>query len=83
LLATHDAVREVAVVGVNDDELGQRLAAFVVPANGKPDREELRSFVRQNLANHKVPRAIEIVDELPRTETGKVLRRKLTEKTGG
>ena len=83
LLATHDAVREVAVVGVDDDEMGQRLAAFVVPANGKPDPEDLRSFVRHNLANYKVPRDIEIVDELPRTETGKVLRRRLTEKSGG
>ncbi|MFL6238517.1 MAG: AMP-binding protein [Actinomycetes bacterium] len=77
LLSTHDAVREVAVVGVEDDEMGQRLAAFVVPANGSPDVEELRSFVKQNLANYKVPRDIQIVDELPRTETGKVLRREL------
>src|SRR4051794_1155289 len=81
LLATHDAIREVAVVGVDDDEMGQRLAAFVVPANGEPDREELRSFVKRHLANYKVPRDIEIVDELPRTETGKVLRRRLTEQS--
>jgi acyl-CoA synthetase (AMP-forming)/AMP-acid ligase II len=81
LLATHDAVREVAVVGVDDDEMGQRLAAFVVPADGaKADADGLRSFVKENLANYKVPRDVEIVEDLPRTETGKVLRRELREK---
>jgi acyl-CoA synthetase (AMP-forming)/AMP-acid ligase II len=80
LLATHDAVSEVAVVGVDDDEMGQRLAAYVVPAGGaKPDPDELKSFVKSKLARHKVPRDIELVDELPRTETGKTLRRELRE----
>jgi fatty-acyl-CoA synthase len=78
-LVGHEAVREVAVIGVDDDEMGQRLAAFVVPAEGtQPDPDALRSFVKENLANYKVPRDIEVVDELPRTETGKILRRKLS-----
>jgi fatty-acyl-CoA synthase len=80
LLGTHESVGEVAVVGVEDEEMGQRLAAYVVPAAGaKPEVEALRAFVKENLANYKVPRDIELVEELPRTETGKVLRRELRE----
>ncbi len=78
LLTAHDAVADAAVFGVPDPDFGQRLAASVVR---KPDSsataDELQAYVRERLARHKVPREIEFVDELPRTSTGKLRRRKL------
>lgn len=78
LLATHYQVRESAVVGVPDAEFGQRLRAFVVPVPGaRVDPEELKLFVRDRLARHKVPREVVLTASLPRNATGKVLRRQL------
>jgi acyl-CoA synthetase (AMP-forming)/AMP-acid ligase II len=78
LLARHDAVADVAVVGVPDEDFGQRLAAFVVTAPGAGvTADDLRAYVRANLARFKVPRDVEFVTELPRTATGKVVRRQL------
>jgi acyl-CoA synthetase (AMP-forming)/AMP-acid ligase II len=81
LLHRHDAVDEVAVIGVDDEQFGQRLKAFVVPARGaSPGTDELKDYVRASLARYKVPRDIEFVDELPRNATGKVLKRELAER---
>jgi fatty-acyl-CoA synthase len=78
LLAGHDAVREVAVIGVEDEEFGQRLKAFVVLAeHGSVDEEELKGHVKRNLARYKVPREVEFLDSLPRNATGKILKREL------
>jgi fatty-acyl-CoA synthase len=78
LLAKRDDIQEVAVVGVDDDDWGQRLRAVVVPRNGKKlSEQELKSYVKQHLAGYKVPRDIQFVDELPRNATGKVLKREL------
>jgi acyl-CoA synthetase (AMP-forming)/AMP-acid ligase II len=80
LLSRHDAVSDVAAVGVDDDKFGQRLKAFVVLESGKKATEdELKSYVKKNLANFKVPRDFEFIDELPRNATGKVLKRVLVE----
>jgi acyl-CoA synthetase (AMP-forming)/AMP-acid ligase II len=81
LLADHDAVDEVAVIGVEDEQFGQRLKAFVVVTRGaKVGPDELKDHVKANLARYKVPREIEFLDELPRNATGKVLKRELAER---
>jgi fatty-acyl-CoA synthase len=78
LLARHEAVADVAVVGVPDEEFGQRLAAYVVPVPGSAvDADALRDHVRTNLARYKVPRTVRFVEELPRNATGKVVTRQL------
>lgn len=78
LLADHDAVEEVAVIGVEDDEFGQRLKAFVVVRGGAEiDAGTLTAHVKANLASYKSPREIEFLDELPRNATGKVLKKDL------
>jgi fatty-acyl-CoA synthase len=78
LLAGVSGVSEVAVVGVPDEEFGQRMRAFVVLEPGAELTEsELKDHVRTHLARYKVPREIVFTDELPRTETGKILKRAL------
>lgn len=78
LLADHPDIYEVAVIGVPDDEFGQRLKAFVVAKPGRTLAEEaVKEHVRANLARYKVPREVVFLDELPRNPTGKVLKRVL------
>jgi acyl-CoA synthetase (AMP-forming)/AMP-acid ligase II len=80
LLADHEAVAEAAAVGVQDEEFGQRLRAFVVKEEGaEVSQDDLKAHVKANLARYKVPREIVFVDELPRNATGKVLKRELAE----
>ncbi len=80
LLITHDAVEEAAVIGVDDEEFGKRLAAFVVLRPGcSLDSDDVKEFVKQNLARYKIPRDVYFLDELPRNPTGKVLKRELRE----
>jgi fatty-acyl-CoA synthase len=81
LMSRHPAVGEVAAIGVDDEKFGQRLKAFVV-LNGskKASEDELKKYVKDNLANFKVPREIEFIDELPRNATGKVVKRELEER---
>jgi acyl-CoA synthetase (AMP-forming)/AMP-acid ligase II len=80
LLARHEAVSEAAAIGVDDRDFGQRLRAFVVLDPGKEATEDqLKNYVKKNLARYKVPREIVFLDELPRNATGKVLKRELKE----
>jgi acyl-CoA synthetase (AMP-forming)/AMP-acid ligase II len=80
LLMKRSDVADAAVFGVDDEKFGQRLKAVVVPRDGaKPTEDELKQYVKENLAGYKVPREIEFRDELPRTSTGKVLKRELKE----
>jgi acyl-CoA synthetase (AMP-forming)/AMP-acid ligase II len=76
-LARHERVVEAAAVGVDDDEYGKRLRAFVVVDDGSVTEEDLKAWVKQNLARYKVPREIVLMNELPRNSTGKVLKREL------
>jgi len=81
LLADHEAVVEVAVIGVEDTEFGQRLKAFVVVRDGAEVGEtDLKAHVKANLAAYKTPREVEFLPELPRNATGKVLKRELRER---
>lgn len=82
-LARHEAVAEVAAVGVEDPEFGKRLRAFVSLKPGADVTEDdLKGWVKQNLARYKVPREIVFLDELPRNATGKVLKRELVDHAG-
>jgi fatty-acyl-CoA synthase len=77
-LAAHQEVAEAAVLGVDDEQYGQRLVAFVVlEAGASASPDALKQHVRDNLANYKVPREITVLDELPRGSTGKILRNEL------
>ena len=78
VLAAHPDVAEASVLGVDDEQYGQRLAAFVVLSPGSSaTADALKQHVKGNLANYKVPREIVVLDELPRSNTGKVLRNEL------
>jgi long-chain acyl-CoA synthetase len=83
-LVSHAKVYDVAVIGVPNDDLGEEVKAVVVPAPGAvpgPDLErELIEFCRAGIAHYKCPRTIDFVAELPRTETGKMQKRKLRDR---
>jgi acyl-CoA synthetase (AMP-forming)/AMP-acid ligase II len=78
LLADHEAVVDVAVIGVEDEEFGQRLKAFVVAAEElEVSDDDLKAHVKAHLAGYKAPREIEFLAELPRNASGKILKREL------
>lgn len=80
-LLEHPGVREVAIVGVADDDLGERIVAFVVAQDpvALPEPKALEDLVAQELTPHKRPRTIRFVDALPRNAMGKVQKRRLLE----
>ncbi len=77
-LATHPAVGSCAVIGIPDDEWGERVHAVVVAAPGQTvTGEELREHVKTRIAGYKAPRSVEFVDALPISGAGKILKREL------
>ncbi|HWF34264.1 MAG TPA: AMP-binding protein [Solirubrobacteraceae bacterium] len=84
LLITNEAIEEASVIGVEDPDWGWRLVAFVVLRPGRQlSDDEVRDFVKANLARYKVPREVHFLDELPRNPTGKVLKRELRARLAG
>jgi len=79
VLLRHPSVREVAVVGEEDSEWGERVVAVVVPeeSGSPPTLDDLLGFARERLASAKRPRALRLLEELPRNAAGKVDRRAL------
>ena len=78
VLYEHPAVREAAVVGIPDDEYGEEIGAAVSLKDGaEVTTDELREFVKSQVAAYKYPRRIWIVDELPKGPTGKILKREI------
>jgi len=83
VLLRHDAVADCAVVGLEDEEWGQRIAAAVILVPGADaGPEELQSFARARLRGSKTPDMVAVLDELPYTDTGKLLRRAVRELLG-
>jgi long-chain acyl-CoA synthetase len=73
-----EAVKEVAVVGLEDDVKGEVVAAFIVKKPGAAlSSDDVRAFCKERIAGYKVPKTVEIVDEIPKSPTGKILKRVL------
>ena len=79
VLAQHPKVKECAVIGVKDEARGEVPKAFVIAHEGQTlEEKELRAFCREHLAGYKVPRYFDVVPDLPRTPTGKIIKRALS-----
>ena len=84
VLYEHPAVREVAVIGVPHDDLGEEVAAAIaLKAGAQATAGELRAFVKDRVAAYKYPRVVWLVDELPKGPTGKILKREITPPAAG
>jgi len=83
VLAAHPSIAEVAVIGTPDEQWGELVTAVVVVNSGSQlVLDEVQDFARQHLGGYKVPRRLELVDELPRNASGKVLKRTLRDQLG-
>ncbi len=79
VLAHHDKILEAAAIGVPDEKSTEAVKVFVVKKDGTLTEEEVIAYCRENLTNYKIPKYVEFIDELPKTNVGKILRRELRE----
>jgi acyl-coenzyme A synthetase/AMP-(fatty) acid ligase len=83
VLKEHRSIEDVAVVGVRDEIKGEKIVAVIIPSQSVDNEEELfeelKTFVRERLAGYKVPGSFIIRESLPRTATGKVRRKQLSD----
>ncbi|SNS14926.1 long-chain acyl-CoA synthetase [Belliella buryatensis] len=79
VIASHPKVLEVGVIGMPDDKSTEKVVAYVVPKDKSITEEEIITYTKENLTNYKVPREVYFADELPKTNVGKILRRKIKE----
>ncbi|MDX8408123.1 MAG: AMP-binding protein [Mariprofundaceae bacterium] len=83
VLAAHKKVLEAGVIGVPDPDAGEAVKAIVVKSDPSLSEDELRAYCHENLTGYKCPKHYEFVDELPKTNVGKILRRMLRQHHGG
>ena len=77
---TYEKVKDVQVIGVPDETLGEEICACVVPKEGvEITEEEIKAYVRDHMAKHKVPKYVDIVDGFPMNAAGKILKYKMRE----
>lgn len=80
VLVSHPAVLEAAAVGIPDEKSGEVVKAFIVAVEGvTPDLSDIKQYCRDNLTGYKVPKQFQLMDELPKSNVGKILRRELRE----
>jgi 4-coumarate--CoA ligase len=80
LIVTHPHVADVAVIGVADEECGELPKAFVVAADGELDHDELMTWVAGQVSPQKRVRLVETIDAIPKSPSGKILRRQLRDR---
>jgi long-chain acyl-CoA synthetase len=81
VLVTHEHVSLAAVIGIPDDEYGEEVVAFIIPAAGaNVEAHTIKAWAKENMAAYKYPRIVEIVEEFPLGPSGKILKRELREK---
>jgi long-chain acyl-CoA synthetase len=83
-LLDHPAIEELAVVGLPHDRWGEAVTTFAVPAEGADaDAEDIREYARERLAGFESPKAVEFVEEFPKTATGKIQKHQLAQAKQG
>ena len=82
LLLHHPDIQQAAVIGIPDERLGEVGMAFVITRSGAGSGPEIVEWCRTEMANYKVPRVVEIVDQLPVNATGKVMKDVLRQRVG-
>ena len=79
VVSLHPDIIEAACIGIDDKKTGEAVKLFVVKSNASLSEKEIIAYCKENLTGYKIPKQIEFIDELPKTNVGKVLRRELRE----